>query len=58
MTGHSGPVAVSIDPKAPVSHLVRMIIVDNKRKLGPAFRAVMFHPILHSPSRIQRGTPP
>ena len=37
--------AVRLDPKDPVIHLIRGIILANKGELGSAFREVVFHPV-------------
>ena len=46
--------AVRLDPKDPAIHLIRGIILANKGELGPAFREVIFHPLLrNSPTPVK-----
>jgi Flp pilus assembly protein TadD len=40
--------ASRLDPKDPVVHLIRGITLGNKGEFGPAFREVIFHPILRA----------
>jgi tetratricopeptide (TPR) repeat protein len=48
--------AIRLDPKDPGIHLVRGILLANKGEFGPAFRELIFHPMLR-PTQVKYSVP-